>query len=64
MMRYIVLTEIKIAYSGVAQWQRAGLITQRSVDRNFPPLVFYVSKIKIRVLISEIKGFKVMLSMG
>ena len=28
--------------SGVAQWQRAGLITQRSVDRNFPPLNFYL----------------------
>ena len=28
--------------SGVAQWKRAGLITQRSVDRNYPPLLIFL----------------------
>ena len=31
----------KISVSGVAQWKRAGLITQRSVDRNHSPLYFF-----------------------
>src|SRR3712207_3251197 len=29
--------------SGVAQWKRVGLITQRSIDRNHPPLLFFPS---------------------
>ena len=29
---------IQMSISGVAQWKRAGLITQRSVDRNHSPL--------------------------
>ena len=32
-----------ICESGVAQWQRGRLITCRSVDRNFPPLLFLKS---------------------
>ena len=30
--------------SGVAQWQRGRLITCRSIDRNFPPLLFFKVK--------------------
>jgi hypothetical protein len=30
--------------SGVAQWKRAGPITQRTVDRNYSPLKFLIYK--------------------
>ncbi len=50
-MNKINPTIIKNA-SSVAQWKRAGLITQRSVDRNYSLL--YTSFFFFRVLFDEI----------
>ena len=37
---YVRLFTKPVTVSGLAQWKRAGLITQRSVDRNHYPLYF------------------------
>ena len=38
--------------SSVAQWKRAGLITQRSVDRNHS-LLFFFRNLKIKIMIFQ-----------
>ena len=54
--------------SGVAQRKRVGLITQRTVDRNHPPLVFAVGlglwaqglglRLRLKVQKMRLEGFE------